>query len=105
MRIGKAHVSLTLHRHKMNVRMRHLKTQDTLSHLDTRDSLADSDRHLLGKDLQARDFLVAEIKDIILLALRDYQGMSLLQRIYIEKGKIVLILSNLIARNLASNYT
>jgi hypothetical protein len=104
MRIGKSHICLALHGHQVDVGMRHLKTQYTLANLHTRDSLADSDSNLLGKNLKTSNLFIAQVKDIIFLALGDDKSMSLLQRIDIQEGKVIFVFGYLVARNLASYY-
>ena len=79
MRIGESHICLALHWYQMDMGMRHLKAQHALTNLHTRDSLADGDSHLLGKYLKSSNLLVAQVKDIVFLALGDNQSMPLLQ--------------------------
>ena len=104
MGIGKAHVCLALHGHEVNVCVGNFKPQYALAHLDAGDGLADGYGHLFGKDLQTCYLLVAEVEDVVNLMLGDNQCVAFLQGIDVEEGKVVLVLGNLVAGNLACNY-
>ena len=105
MGIGEAHVSLALHRNQVNVSVGNLKAQYTLSNLHAGNRFLDSDGNLLCENLKASQFLVGKVKDVVNLALGDYQSVTLLQRADVEECKIFVVLGNLVARNLTSYNT
>ena len=99
--VGEPHVGLALHGHQVDVGMRNFQAQYALAYLNAGDGFLNGNGHLLGKYLQAGQLFVGEVEDVVHLALGDDQCMSLLQGADIEECKVLVVLGNLVAGNLA----
>ena len=90
----------------MDVSVGHFQSQHHLCHLLTGEGTSDGQRHALGKELERGQFVVVHIKDVIYLAARNHQRVTLHQRINVKECVELLVLCALVARNLTcSNLT
>ena len=91
--------------HKMDVGMRHIDTNNGDTNLDAWANLLESLGNTTAETVEVDKELIIKIKDVVYLLLRNAKDVTLDNGIDIEKSEEIVGLGNLIARNLASNYT
>ena len=92
-------------RYKVNVRMRHFQTHHCYTNLNTRNSGFDGGSYSLGKSHIASELVVVDVEDVAHLFLGYYEGVTLLNGIDIQESEKLIVLCNLVARNLAVDDT
>lgn len=97
----KIHIALLVHWYKVDVCMAHLQANYALANLLTGDSRPERLCNLLGEYLQISQFLVAEIKYVVNLALGDNQSVAFCHGVDIEERVVLVILGNLVRGNFA----
>ena len=81
----------------------HFETKHHLGHLLTGEGLLDGQGHLLGKHLITGNLIIVHVEDIVYLSTGNDEGMTLHQRIDVEKCVELLVLCALVAGNLTSS--
>lgn len=83
--------------HKMDMGMRHLKSDDSHADAFARDGLFDGESHVFGEHHHLTELLVIDIEKVVRFLFRDDEGMPFGEGVDIEKGKKLVILSDFIA--------
>jgi len=102
--IGEEHIALALHRDEMDVSVGHFKTKDGLTHFHAWNYLLDGTGHTCCKDMEAGDFIVLKVEDIVYLATWNNKRMALDHRVDIEECVELLVGGTAITGNLAGSY-
>ena len=92
-------VAFTSNGHKVNVSMRHLKTNNGHSDAFARDGLFDGLGDMLGEHHHLTEFFVIKMEDVIGFMFGDHEGMAFRQRVDIEESKETIVLGNFVARD------
>ena len=79
----------------MNVRMRHLKSEHSLTYLFAREDTLYCHRHLLGKHLESSNLIIFHIEDVVDLTTRNDQRVTFYQRVDVEKSIKLFVLGTL----------
>ena len=82
------------------MRMGHFQTHDSQSYTLTLDSGLLSTSYPFSESYHPSQHRIIDIKDIIDLLLRNYQGMPQGYRIDIEESKKLIVFRNLVAKEL-----
>jgi hypothetical protein len=85
----------------MDVGVRHLETEDGLTHLDAGDNAFDGTGDMSGEDVEARQFVVLKVKDVIYLATGDDEGVTLSHGVDIKEGVELVVLRAAVAGDVA----
>ena len=99
--IAEEHVALLLKGYEVYVCVRYLHTQYRHADALAGEGLFQCHSHLLGKEVKACQLLILKIEDIVHLMFGYYEGMSLHHRVYVEEGKVLVILGHLVAGDFA----
>ena len=84
----------------MYVGVRNFKSEHCLTYLDAWEGTLDGTCNYLGEYLHSSKVLIAEVKDVINLLLRNYKGVTLYKRVDIEKCEKLIGLCYFVARYL-----
>lgn len=99
------HVALLGDGDEMDVRVRHLQTDDGHPYPFAGQGFLEGHRHLLGKDHHGGNFIVVEMKDIVNFPLGDDQRVAFCDRVDVEEGEEMLVFRNLVARDFPFHYS
>ena len=99
--VTEEHIALLLQGYEMDMGVGNLHAQHGHADALAGEGFFECHGHLLGEEVQACEFVVLEVEDIVYLTLGDYEGMSFHHGVDVEEGKVVLVLGHLVAGNLA----
>ena len=106
--VGKEHILLGIHRHKMYMHVIYLHTQYRHSDTFATSGSLDAIRHFLGEGHETLELLVREVEDIIRLRLRQfgyYECVSLDDGIDVQERIVLVVLRYFVAWNLTFDNT
>ena len=103
--VSKIEVTRVIQWHKMDMCVRNINSNNSDTNLDAGAYLLESLGNTTAETVEVDKELIIKIKDVVYLLLRDAKDVTLDNGIDIEKSEEIVGLGNLIARNLASNYT
>ena len=98
-------VSHLVHRDEMDMCMWHFETDHRHAYFDTAGMSFDCFGYTLGEDDHLSKLLIRDIEDVVLLSLWDDEGMTLLDRVYVEECEEFVILCNLVTRDFSVDDT
>ena len=83
----------------------HFESQHSLTYLHAWESGLDGDGNLLGEQLEASQYIVLHVEDIVYLAARNDQRVALDERIDVKKSVVFVVFGNFVARNFTCYYS
>jgi hypothetical protein len=83
--------------------VRYFQSDNSYSYPFARHGFLDGLRYFSGKEREAAQGVIVQIKNIVNFFFRNHQGMSRHQRIDIQKGNVVVIFGYDVSRDLAVN--
>ena len=101
--VAEIKIAWVIQRHKMNVRMRNVYSDNGDTNLYTWTDLFEALSHLAAEAVQFYKKIVIEVENVVDLFFRDAEYMAANDRVYIEECQTVIRLGDFIAGNLTCN--
>ena len=98
-------ITWIVQRHQMNVRVRHVNSNDGDTNLDTRTDLLEALGNLAAEAVQGDKELVILIENIVNLLFWNTQHMTLYNGVDIKESKTLVGLCNFITGDFTCDYT